>query len=315
MDERCQLVIDHRDKYGVTACCEAMGVSRSSVAWRERERDTSADDALRDVIRGIIKDHPGYGWRRIQPELEARVGHAVNHKRLKRVMQDANLGLARCIPKLKTSPIRQIIESKRGELNLVHKAVLTPLGAVSTDFTELQYSGGRKAWLMVTIDIVTKVVLGWSVGRSRNRSLALHCWDKTCETLGVLGTSPVDMLVHSDLDAVYTSYDWLCAVLLTSQARLSFSENGAKHNPWVESFWGRLKTEIGSLITEAEDLTDLHNVLAAALDYYTHERRHSALGNLTPAAFLAIQTGMELPTPPKRCQAHNQPEEETIWPF
>lgn len=315
MDERCQLVAAHREEFGLNVCCAAMGVSKSSVAWRARSRVSPVDDETRSMIVRIIKSHPGYGWRRIKVELEEQLGHAVNHKRVKRLMKSANLGLARCLPRHRPSRLRQILDTKRGELNLVHGRELTPLNAVSTDFTEIRYGGGKKAWLMVIIDITSKVVLGWSVAKSRNRELALHCWDKTCETLGALGTTPAGMIVHSDLDAVYTSYDWIYTLILVGLARVSFSENGAKHNPWIESFWGRLKTELASRFTEAQDLTELYNVLDIELVYYNHQRRHSALGYITPAQFLADHAGMELPQPALKCQVPYQPEEETIWPF
>ena len=315
MDERCRLVIDHRDEYGLNMCCTVLSVTKSSVAWRERHRDDGADKALHAAIIQVIKDHPGYGWRRIKPELEDRLGHVVNHKRLKRLMRDTNLGLARCLPRVRHNGVRRILESKRGKLNLVRNVQLRPLAAVSTDFTEIQYGQGRKAWLMVTIDIISKVVLGWSLGPTRNRELALDCWDKTCATLNALGVGPGGLIVHSDLDAVYTSYAWLSAVLLKSQARLSFSEHGAKHNPWVESFWGRLKTEIGSQFTDATDIAELQDVITTEINYYNHARRHSALGYITPAAWLEIATQMLLPRPVLKCNTQPQPEEDNAWPF
>ena len=56
-----------------------------------------------------------------------------------------------------------------------------------------------------------------------------------------LGEGLDEKIIHHDLDSVYTSYRWLEAMLLDDEMRISYSENGAKGNPWIESLWGRTK--------------------------------------------------------------------------
>jgi transposase InsO family protein len=46
--------------------------------------------ALRNQIREIALEFPGYGYRRITAELQNR-GYAVNHKRVLRLMRQDNL--------------------------------------------------------------------------------------------------------------------------------------------------------------------------------------------------------------------------------
>ena len=58
--------------------------------------------------------------------------------------------------------------------------------------------------------------------------------------------------------------------------------NGAKDNPWIESFWGRFKTENNSLIMHAESLAELQDVTQQQMTYYNQDRRHSALDYRTP---------------------------------
>ncbi len=57
--------------------------------------------------------------------------------------------------------------------------------------------------------------------------------------------------------------------------------NGAKDNPWIESFWGRFKTENKTLIMHA-DSSELIFVTEAQMTYYNQGRRHSALSYQTP---------------------------------
>ncbi|MGM0576406.1 MAG: integrase core domain-containing protein [Myxococcota bacterium] len=67
---------------------------------------------------------------------------------------------------------------------------------------------------------------------------------------------------------------------------MSFSENGARHNPWVESLWSRIKHECESLIAEAQDLDELAAVVHRHFAYYNARRRHSGLGNISPMTYL-----------------------------
>ena len=94
-------------------------------------------------------------------------------------------------------------------------------------------------------------------------------------------------ILHSDLDSVYTSYDWLRQVLLDDGLRVSYSERGAKDNPWIESqrrnfCEGRMKTEIGSRIVEAQTLPELEAVIDKRFRYYNHKLRHSQIGHQPP---------------------------------
>ena len=94
-------------------------------------------------------------------------------------------------------------------------------------------------------------------------------------------------ILHSDQDAVYTSYAWLRELLMREGMRVSFSERGARGNPWVESLWGRMKTEIGSRIHQACDLEGLRSILTEHFRYYNRSRRHSSFGNVATVPRLA----------------------------
>jgi len=94
-------------------------------------------------------------------------------------------------------------------------------------------------------------------------------------------------ILHSDLDSVRAGYDWLRQVLLDEGLRVSYSERGAKDNPWIESLWGRMKTEAGSRIVEAQTLPDLEDVIDGRFRYYNRRRRHSQIGNQPPMNYLA----------------------------
>ena len=256
--------------------------------WHYRQSETyqqpdPEDEQLKEHIVEIIEEHPGYGRRRILPELEERTGKTINHKRLRRLLDEKDLAMKRSLPSNEPSELRQTIDSHRGDLDLVTGRDWGPMEVLSTDFTELQYDDGRrKAWLMAMVDISSRWVAGWAIGASANRSLALECWEQARDRLSRRRGGLSGLIVHQDMDAVYTSYAWTRRLLIEDQVRISYSENGAKNNPWIESAWGRLKTELGSEIIEAPTLEQLKEVVNEHFEYYNDDRRHSSIGYKPP---------------------------------
>ena len=160
------------------------------------------------------------------------------------------------------------------------------LKAFSTDFTELRYAQGRrKAWLMTLSDLESRWAAGWSVGSQKNRSLALRCWEQAKQRIVQLGGEVSGILVHHDQDPVYTSYAWIQQLMIEDGVKISFSENGARGNTWIESLWGRMKVETESLIHQAETFEALESVIDERFEYYNRRRRHSSIGQRRPEEY------------------------------
>lgn len=289
MDEKVTLVRDHHRQYGLNRCCEALALSKGT--WHyQKHKDGRVDEeeaTLREELRLAILEHPGYGYRRLKPEIEARTRKVINHKRLRRLLRETNLGFARHLPRHRPNKVQEILKDNPKSVDLVNGRSWDVLEVLSTDFTQLSYAGGtRKAWFMAMVDIEGKWAPGWAVGPRRNRELAARCWRRTYQAFAEFSLGVDGLIVHQDQDSVYTSYDWLQTLLLDHGVRVSYSETGARENPWVESMWGRIKTEIGSLITEAKDLGELEEIMERHMNYYNNQRRHSSIDNQAPIRHL-----------------------------
>jgi len=77
--------------------------------------------------------------------------------------------------------------------------------------------------------------------------------------------------------------------------RISFSENGAKGNTFMESFNARFKGENADLFLNARNIWELRRVVNERMEYYNETRRHSALGYMSPLNY--INHEMILPEP------------------
>jgi putative transposase len=242
---------------------------------------------LKDQIVRIIKLNPGYGLRRIQSSLTEQFPQQVNHKRLRRVLGTYHLGLMRCLPASNPPATQKLIGAAGTASDLVKGRSFPVLEAFSTDFSELVYAQGqKKAWLMVLLDIASRWSGGWAVGQNRNRGLALRCLDDLVSKMAALGRNLRGVIIHQDRDSVYTSYEWIARVLIEEEARLSYAENGAKDNPWIESFWGRFKTENRELLLEADSLEEVMQIVDRQLIYYNEDRLHSGLEYQRPSMVL-----------------------------
>lgn len=283
-----ELIEDHREEFGLNQCCEALRLAKSSWYWAQRENTPNREDErLRQEILEIIDEHPGYGRRRITAELVARLGKPVNEKRVRRVLDEYELALRRSLPAPRPSPIQRTLSEHRRQIDLVKGRAFNALEVFSTDFTEIAYAGGsRKAYLMAFVDIVSKWAPGWALGASANTELALNAWRQASEAIQGIRGSLAGVIVHHDMDAVYTGYDWIRTLLLKDGVRVSYSQNGAKDNPWIESLWGRLKVENRSLLHEAQSLQELEEFVDDRLVYYNERRRHSQLQYQPPIVAL-----------------------------
>lgn len=286
MGEKMELAEEHRGSYGLNQTLAALGLSKGTYYYRRHHESLrqDADAQLKERIVSVIEENPSYGYRRIHAELSKAGAEPVNHKRIRRVLGDYELGLRRCLPRSRPSEAARLIKEAGASADLVKDRSFRALGSFSTDFTELTYDGGRKkAWMMVLLDIESKWAGGWSVGPSRNRHMAMEAVESLREGMASVGRCGLSgVIVHHDRDSVYTSHAWLERLLLEERARLSYAQRGAKDNPWIESFWGRFETENGELILEAQTMEEVRTVVGEQLDYYNRRRRHSALDYRVP---------------------------------
>ena len=287
--EKVEIVEANAKTYGLNVTLEAIGLPKSTwYYWKNQKVDAEEKYAhLRKPLVDILRENPAYGYRRIEPELKER-GYPIGETVVRRVLGMWDLSLQRWAGKSRPSVPRKILAKASKGWNLVAKlGKPQPLKVLYTDFTAIWYAGGgKKAYLMPLVDHATKWVAGWALGYRPNTELALECLSMAHTTLGDVGLTLEERIIHHDQDSVYTGYRWLRAVLTRHRARISFSENGAKGNTAMESFNGRFKGENKSLFYEAANIWELKRIIAEQIRYYNCRRRHSALGYQSPIDYI-----------------------------
>ena len=100
---------------------------------------------------------------------------------------------------------------------------------------------------------------------------------------------PAGLIHHTDRGGQYASVRYR-HVLRRSEIRQSMSRAANCYdNAFMESCFGTIKTELE--MTEYQNSRLARQDIASYLAYYNHDRRHSSLNYLTPAAFEAQLNG------------------------
>ncbi len=289
-EEKVELVGSVWKTCGLAPALDAVELPKTTWYYHQKHRVSYEEKYayLRCILEKIAHQHPEYGIPRVTVELRETYQQIINHKVVQRLLKLWNLAILRSTQVPKPSKARQVILQAGKRANLVAQMSRIGLFEVAyTDFTEIVFAdGSHKAYLMPIIGHASKITYGWAVGKRANTTLALQAWEMAKATFRKLNVPFEGMIVHHDQDPVYTGYDWTGQLLLVDQVRLSYTLNGAKDNPEMESFIGRFKTENRSLLLDAQTVPELRDVVAERMHYYNSQRRHSSLGYQPPLVYL-----------------------------
>jgi transposase InsO family protein len=257
--------------YPTQAVCGALRLPRSTFYARSQ---AAADGPLKEALLDQATRWPTYGYRRLTVMLR-RAGHEVNDKRVRRLMHE--LGIAGSPPPRKLRTTDSVHGFPRYP-NLVEGLEVTrPEQVWVADITYVRLHH-EFIYLAVLMDVFTRGIRGWNLGRSLEGSLALVALKRAlswgCPTIH-----------HSDQGVQYAAMAYT-AMLAGREVAISMAAAGKpEENGYAERLMRTVKEEEVDL-SEYEDLADARRQLGRFLDdVYNTKRIHSALGYLTPAEF------------------------------
>ena len=145
--------------YPVQSVCEVLDCARSSSYYQAIGRDEAA---LRADIERLTGDWVTYGCRHITQMLH-REGWAVNHKRVRRLMQELGLLQKRQRPQPRTTNNNH---SYGRYPNRVQDLGMTyPHQVWVADITYVRLGQGH-VYLAVLMDVYTRAIWGWQLSRN-----------------------------------------------------------------------------------------------------------------------------------------------------
>jgi len=212
-------------------------------------------------------------------------GIIINHKPLKKLLKIWNLSHKRRIKSPSPSPLAQHIKDLGSQANLVAKLdQVPPFRVIFTDFTEITCMFG-KIYLIIFSDKTSKRITGWSVGFHKDTENALRGYAMTKRYLKRMNVNLSTIIVHQDQDSVFTGYEY-AGTLLNDGISLSFTQQGFKDNPYMESCIGHFKDEYQDQIQEARTIEEARKITRRCINDWNRKRIHSALKGRSPDEFL-----------------------------
>ena len=218
-----------RDGYSVIVVCDVLDYPRSTYY---HTAPPVPDEAVRAAIQTVVGEWPRYGYRRVTAELRRR-DLPVNHKRVQRLMQV--MGLQR-----KNKPKKRRTTNSQHAFprypNLVQDVAITRPDQVWV--CDITYIALRREciYLAVIMDVYTRSIRGWQLGRSLEHTLTLSALQAALKT-------HQPEIHHSDQGVQYAATAYT-AELQAHDIQISMAEVGEPtQNGYAERLMRTIKEE------------------------------------------------------------------------
>lgn len=269
----------------VRLMCRVAGVSCSGYYASRRRPESVRRAANRLLVQTIGSIHgekykDSYGSRRMRAELVGR-GWRCSRHRVERLMRQAGIRSIR-----RPAAVAAHSDDKPQPAAVVPDrlcrdfAVDLPNRVWLTDITQFR-TGAGVLYVALALDLCSRMIVGWTAGVSKDRSLTVAA----IEMAFGWRQPPADLISHSDQGGQYACADYV-AVLTRHRAVSSMSRAGTPlDNAPMESFIKTLKAELVDrrrFETREEAAAEVGEYIQL---FYNCQRRHSALGYLSPAEY------------------------------
>ena len=257
--------------------CELLGLSRSSLYYR-CEADPSYNEHLMRLLDKQYLQTPFYGVPRMTEWLH-RQGHAVNEKRVRRLLRA--MGLEAIYPRRKQGLSEAERQHKVYPYLLRGLEITRPNQVWAADITYIRMARGW-VYLMAILDWFSRYVVAWEL------SITLEA-DFCVATLQRALTLGRPEIFNTDQGSQFTSDGWIDA-LKDAQVAISMDGRGRVFdNIFIERLWRSVKVE-EVYLHDYQTVREVRDGLGWYFPFYNGERPHQALNDCTPAE---VYTGFE----------------------
>jgi transposase InsO family protein len=281
---------DHRQDFDVGVMGAVLGVTPAGFyAWSKRPDSARAARArqLTEQIRAVHREAKGvYGSLKITNERRLRHVH-VNRKAVAGLMK--RLGIRSKVCKKFRVHTTDSMHANPIAPNLLDQHFASADGPNKVWGVDIRYIHTDEGFLYLAgvMDLFSRRIVGWSMDDTMTTDLVERAFGAA-----VLSRRPSSPLRHhSDRGVQYTSGRYR-DLLERHGVTPSMSRTGNCHdNAVVESFWGKLKTEM----VDHEHFATKSQARAAVFEYiemfYNRKRPRASLDYLSPEAFEARRVG------------------------
>jgi putative transposase len=271
-----------RRLFPVEVMSRVFSVSRSGYyAWvgRKPSRHAQEDERLKVAIKAAHKrTRQTYGVRRLQPEL-ADDGFVAGRDRIERLRRE--LGL-RCKQKRKFKATTNSNHNLPVAENVLDQT-FAPTIPNQVWVTDITYIPTVEGWLYLAgvKDVFTCEMVGYAMAKSMTQELTGQALFRAVQRK----RPTPGLILHSDRGSQYCAHDYRKLVDQFGMKASMSRRGNCYDNAPIESFWGSLKNELVHhcrYATRSEAEASIREYIEI---FYNRQRRHSRLGNISPAVF------------------------------
>jgi transposase InsO family protein len=260
------------DAYPVRLLCRLLGVPRSSVYYKPRPEIDEA--MIKTALLDLAAEWPTYGYRRLTVMMQ-RDGWPVNSKRIRRFMDELNLTGAP--PARKTRTTNSQHDFPRYPNLVKGLKIQCPDQVWVADITYIHLRR-EFIYLAVLMDVFTRAIRGWHLGRSLDQGLTLAALERALVVA-------VPKIHHSDQGLQYAATAYVDRLQRLGVTLSMAAVGEPRENGYAERLVRTIKEEEVDL-SDYGDLVDARRQIGCFIDaVYNVKRIHSSLGYLTPQEF------------------------------
>ncbi len=271
-----------RAHYPLSLLCRVLEVSRSGYyAWQYRRPSKRDQENARlevAIQAAHVRTRQTYGPERLQAELRDD-GFPAGIGRIKRLRKKLRL---RCTQVRRFTTTTDSKHSLPVAENVVAQTFVATRPN-ETWVTDITYVPTAEGWLYLAgiKDVFTCEVVGHAMGARMTTALVI-------QALGAAVRAkhpPPGLLHHSDRGSQYCAQDYQNQLRQCGMTASMSRKGNCYDNAPMESFWGTLKNELvhhRRYETREQARREISEYIEL---FYNRQRRHSRLGNRSPAAF------------------------------
>ena len=271
-------------RYPVTTLCKVLDVSESGYhAWRKRPPSRRATENARiktHIKASFKKSRETYGSPRLTDDLRDN-DIKVGRHRVARLMREAGIRAKKPPRWKKTTNSKHdlprapnIVERRWDELATAPNKLWV---------SDLTYIWTWQGWvyLVVFLDVFSRKVVGWKV----DETMEAHIVTDALSMAMTRRSPPRGLILHSDQGSQYASNLYRTLIEQNGFQRSMSRKGDCWDNAIAESFFASIKGDLldrRSWATRAQVEAAIGEWIEV---FYNGERRHSALGNVSPVDY------------------------------
>jgi putative transposase len=258
--------------------CELLGLSRSSLYYKPCV-DTQYNEQLMKLIDEQYIETPFYGIDKMTEQLH-RMGHQVNHKRIRRLMRQ--MGLEAVYPRRRRGLSIPDKQHKIYPYLLRDVQIIRPDQVWSADITYIRMYRGW-LYLVAVMDWFSRYVLSWEVSVTLESEFCVSALENALSFGG-------PEIFNTDQGSQFSSIDFT-KILLDANVQISMDGKGRVFdNIFSERLWRTVKVE-EVYLRDYQTVAEARYNLSRYFELYNNRRLHQALGYRTPAEVYGVAVG------------------------